>query len=161
MEGNIMNLEAELDFLQKTQEDHLDDFDIKFEQISEELRAMKSENLSLKEREKQTKRRLRDADEFKEGNSDRLQNAERLNDELTSRLFDLEREVRAMINEREREVKDNVMRTSMETRSKQENKAVMLDDIQNLIKQFKSDKKVSKSQFHSMSMTSADQRYLS
>ncbi len=72
--------------------------------------------------------------------------AEHKNEELTSRLFDMEREVRSMINDREREAKDTAVRMSMETRYKEENKGKMLEDIHNLISKFKCDKKLNKSQ---------------
>jgi len=52
---------------------------------------------------------------------------------MGQKLFDLEREVRSMFIEREKEVKDSSLRHSLEQRTKEENKGRMLGDIHNLI----------------------------
>ena len=69
----------------------------------------------------------------KEETKFKIMETERLNEELTSRLSDMGREVRCLIDERDRESKENAMRCSIETKSKEENKGKMLEDIQNLI----------------------------
>lgn len=62
-------------------------------------------------------------------------------EDMYQRMCELEREVRSMMSERELEMKNNVMRQSLEVKQKDESKGKMLGEISSLIKQFKDEKK--------------------
>jgi hypothetical protein len=51
------------------------------------------------------------------------------------KLYEMENEVRMMMQEREKEMKDQALRQTLESRNKEENKKLLLGDIQNLIKE--------------------------
>ena len=77
---------------------------------------------------------------------DKAKYQERRSDDVKNQMIELEREVRLMMSERERELKDSALRQTVELRTKEETKGRMLEDIQSLIKQFKEDKRLTKSQ---------------
>ena len=84
----------------------------------------------------------------KEELEDKLRATERKNEEMGAKLQDLEREVRGIMNEREREGKDNTFARNLNLeggRFKDENKTRMLDDIQNMIRTYKLEKNLGKS----------------
>jgi hypothetical protein len=141
-----MALEGELEYFRRAHEDHLDKFDSKFEQISIELSKLKNENILLKEKEKNNKRTIKELEEEMDEYRLRCKAAEKKCEELTSKLYEMERDVRSLLQERERDVKDSLLRQSLEAKMKEENKGKMLGDIQNMIKQYKDDKKITKSQ---------------
>ena len=60
---------------------------------------------------------------------------------MADRLGEMEREVLQMMQEREKELRDVSVRERQETRHREEEKGKMLEDIQNLIKVFKEEKK--------------------
>ena len=53
--------------------------------------------------------------------------------------------MRALLEERERDMKETAVRHSLEVKVKEQNKGKALDEITNMIKQFKDDKKLTKS----------------
>mmetsp|Transcript_30796 Transcript_30796/g.30295 ORF Transcript_30796/g.30295 Transcript_30796/m.30295 type:complete len:106 (+) Transcript_30796:1117-1434(+) len=65
----------------------------------------------------------------------RLQEAERRSEEFNAKLFEMEREVKMLFHERDLELRDSAMKHSMELKTKEENKKLLLEDIQNLIKE--------------------------
>ena len=59
-------------------------------------------------------------------------------------MNEMEKEVVGLMQEREKEMRDVVLRQNMEVKVKEEEKGKMLEDIQHLIKNFKEEKKSQK-----------------
>ena len=131
--------------MKEANEQHLDKFDTKFSDITIEVSKIKNENLQLKEKEKTQKRKLKSLESDMEEVSTQLRSALRDREELTIQLAEFERDVKSLMEERERDRKEQEARGMLEIRSKEENKGVMLGDIQNMIKSYKDEKKMSKS----------------
>ena len=60
LEHRLIQMESELEFFKKQQDDHLDQFDVKMEMIQSEMEKLKYENTQLKERERNHKRMLKE-----------------------------------------------------------------------------------------------------
>lgn len=95
---------------------------------------MKNENIALKEKDKAMKKMLVEVEEERDEFREKYRIADRKSEDFNLKLFEMEREVRQMIQEREKEMKDSALRQTLELRNKEENKRQLLDDIQNLIK---------------------------
>jgi hypothetical protein len=66
MSTRIVDMETELNFLRRSNEEHLDQFDSKFDDIKTEISKLKNENISLKDKEKLSKRKQKDLEEENE-----------------------------------------------------------------------------------------------
>ena len=141
MEQHCIGLEKELDFFRKAHEDHLDKFDQKFETITTELSKLKNENIQLKEKEKNLRKANREIEEERDEWREKSRINERRCQDLNERMNEMEKEVVGLMQEREKEMRDVVLRQNMEVKLKEEEKGKMLDDIQHLIKAFKEEKK--------------------
>lgn len=75
------------------------------------------------------KRKNRELQQERDEYEDRMKCAERRTEELSYKLYDLEREVRNMMHEREREIKDSCLRQTLDTKKQEESKGRMLEDI--------------------------------
>jgi chromosome segregation ATPase len=141
LEQNLMQIEAELDYFRTSHEEHLDKFDSKFETITTELSKLKNENIQLKEKEKHFKRQVKDLEENGEDLKEAYLVEAKKNETMSGRMHEMERDIRMVLQEREREMKEGVVRQSNEEKQVTEEKGRMLGDIQNMIKTFKDDKK--------------------
>eukprot|EP00347_Sterkiella_histriomuscorum_P021720 403333001 len=147
LEQQVMQLENELNFFKQAHEQHLDKFDQKFEMISVELSKLKNENIQLKEREKLTKRQIREFEQEKEELGSQLRNSQRYSEDMHLKVQEIEREVRLVMQEKERDAKDSYnmqKHMSQETKQRDDQKSKMLDDIQGMIKQYKQERSSNK-----------------
>ncbi|CDW75105.1 low quality protein: centromere-associated protein e [Stylonychia lemnae] len=143
-EQRLLQAQGELEYFKQAHEMHLDKFDQKFDSISAELQKLKQENIQLKEKEKNYKRDQREILDEKEELQDRLKLAERRNDEMLVKLQEVEKDMRVLMQDREKDLKESAVKLNFDGRFKEENKHRMLDDIQNMIKQYKYEKGVNK-----------------
>lgn len=79
--------EAEIEVFKRTNEEHLDRFDAKFEQLSAEFTKIKTENIELKEKERAYLRQIRDFESQLNIMKDRCKAAERHSEDLASQLY--------------------------------------------------------------------------
>ena len=148
LENRLTEVETELHFLRQTNEEHLDQFDSKFTDIQSEISKLKNENLSLKEREKLNKRKIKDYEEDTECLKHKFHASEKEKEELYYKLKELEKEVRLIMEDRERDLKDQAIEKEMTVKISQESKGKVFGEIQNMIKGFKDEKRLTKIGFN-------------
>jgi hypothetical protein len=129
MELKLTEVESELSFLKSTQVDSLDRFDKKFDEITTELSKMKNENISLKEKERVMKREFKNSTESSQEWKEKCHFAEKKTIDISNRLQDIESEMKCLLIERERDLRESALRSNIEVRTGQENKQEVLGDI--------------------------------
>ncbi|CDW80672.1 kinesin motor domain containing protein [Stylonychia lemnae] len=145
LEQQFLTVQSELDFIKAANEEHLDNFDSKFSDINAEISNLRSENINLKEKEKNYKRKVKELEQEGDELREQVRKSEKQCSESRSQVFEMEKEIRLLLEEREREMRDQANRLSLDLQSKSENKGVILGDIHNMIKTYKDEKKQCKS----------------
>jgi hypothetical protein len=67
---------------------------------------LKNENITLKEKDKNMKRLVQEVEEERDEFRDKFRISERKSEEFNTKLYEMENEVRMMMQEREKEMKD-------------------------------------------------------
>mmetsp|Transcript_9334 Transcript_9334/g.7111 ORF Transcript_9334/g.7111 Transcript_9334/m.7111 type:complete len:88 (-) Transcript_9334:114-377(-) len=86
------------------------------------MNLLRNENILLKEKEKGQRRQISALEEERDEWRGKFLEADRRSEEFNAKLFQMEREVRTLVEEREREIKDQASKQTIENRARQENK---------------------------------------
>jgi hypothetical protein len=106
------------------------------------MSKIKTENFSLKDKERNYKQILKETEQEREDFKASSTYNDKLSQELQSRVTDLERDLQLVLYEREKELRESTVRESVSTKNKENEKVKMMDDIKNMIHKFKVDKKI-------------------
>ena len=83
---------------------------------------------------------MRELEEENEDLKEKMKMSEKRKQDLEWHFQDMDREMRLIMNEKEREQKQTLFQQATENKFKEENRSKLLDDIQNMIKQYKHEK---------------------
>lgn len=145
------DLEDELNFFKNSQDEHFQQFEEKFTEISKELRILKNENNMLRKNEASFKDKIKNLTNEKENLMADLQNNENVDVNYSDqRLTEIESMLKSLMDKSIKESRDEVLRKSISDNDIKNKKSQMIHDLQGKIQRFKEDynrKKVQKGHY--------------
>ena len=145
------DLEDELNFFKNSQDEHFQQFEEKFTEISKELRILKNENNMLRKNEASFKDKIKNLTNEKENLMADLQNNENVDVNYSDqRLTEIESMLKSLMDKSIKESRDEVLRKSISDNDIKNKKSQLIHDLQGKIQRFKEDynrKKVQKGHY--------------
>ena len=144
-------LENELNYIKNSQDMQMSELEDKFSQIMDELKAMREENEYLKENEEKLKTKIKQISKERDELLIEFNSKENIDTNVyNQKLLDIESKINTLVNKSVTDLKDDVLRKSIQEQEIKNQKSQMIYELQEKIRKFKDDynrKKASKEYF--------------